>query len=341
MAETPGITPGERQRCVSIPKEQITAVRAFNRAYTRRIGVLAHGLLGSPWSLTEVRVMYEIAHRPGVTAAELAAELGLDRGYLSRILKGFEGRRLLSRAPAAEDGRRRHLRLTRAGERAFAPLERRSEAQVRSMLAPLGASGRLALLEAMSTIRGALADAAPAAGAPPQVSLRAHRPGDMGWVVERHGALYFEEYGWNEEFEALVGGITVDFIRKFDPARERCWIAEAGGRRVGCVFLVAQDESTAKLRLLLVEPAARGLGLGRRLVEECVRFARAAGYQRIVLWTHANLSAARRLYEQAGFRRTAHESRHSFGHDVVSENWELALRDAAPAARRRPDAPGR
>jgi DNA-binding MarR family transcriptional regulator/GNAT superfamily N-acetyltransferase len=322
---------------MSIANEQIAAVRAFNRDYTRRIGVLSRSFLGSPWSLTEGRVLYEIAHRPGVTAAELARELGLDRGYLSRILKGFAARRLLTRSAVASDGRQRRLRLTAAGRREFAPLERGSQAQVRSMLAPLDASRRRAVLEAMSIIRDALAGP----GRRAEVTLRAHRPGDMGWVVERHGALYFEEYGWNEEFEALVAGITAEFIDKLDPARERCWIADGGGRRLGCVFLVAEDARTARLRLLLVEPAARGLGLGRRLVGECVSFARAAGYRRIVLWTHANLRAARHLYERAGFKRTASEPRHSFGHDVVSESWELRLDGSAPATRCPAGAPER
>jgi DNA-binding MarR family transcriptional regulator/ribosomal protein S18 acetylase RimI-like enzyme len=310
-----------------IPNRQIAQVRAFNRDYTRRIGVLSQGLLDSPYSLTEVRVMYEIAHRPRVMAAQLAVELGLDRGYLSRILKGFGAKGLLARAASAEDARRQHLRLTPAGRRVFAPLERRSQQQVRSMLSELDGSRRQALLEAMSVIRLAFG----AAGRQAQVSLRTHRPGDMGWVVERHGALYFREYGWNEEFEALVAGITAEFIRKLDPARERCWIAEAHGRRLGCIFLVAGESGTARLRLLLVDPEARGHGLGRTLVSECVRFARAAGYERIVLWTQENLAAARRLYEQAGFTRTARKPHHSFGHDLVAETWRLELRNTAPA----------
>ncbi len=316
---------------MAIPNEQVAQVRAFNRDYVRRIGVLARGLLDSPWSLTEARVMYEIAHRPGVTAAELADELGIDRGYLSRILKGFAGRRLLARAAAREDGRRRHLLLTAAGRRELAPLERRSQAQVRSMLSPLDDSRRHAVLNAMSVIQGAFAQTA----VRPEVLLRPHRPGDMGWVVERHGTLYFLEHGWNEEFEAVVAGITAAFIQNLDPVHERCWIAESGGRRLACVFLVRQDARTAKLRMLLVEPEARGLGLGRKLVGECLAFARSAGYRRIVLWTHANLTAARHLYEEAGFRCTAREPRHSFGHAVISETWELRL-DGPAAATRRP-----
>jgi len=312
-----------------ISAEQVEQVRAFNRDYTRRIGVLSQGLLDSPWSLTQVRVMYEIAHRAGVTAAELAAELGLDRGYLSRILKGFEARRLLARATADADARRHPRRLTATGQRVLAPLERRSQQQVRALLGALDAPRREALLAAMGTIRDALT---PQPVAP--AVLRAPRPGDMGWVVERHGVLYSVEYGWNMEFEALVAGITADFTRKFDPLRERCWIAERGGRRAGCIFLVAGEGGTAKLRLLLVEPEARGLGLGGQLVSECVSFARAAGYARIVLWTQSNLTAARRLYERAGFELRGREPHRSFGHDLIAETWELGLPPSASAISR-------
>lgn len=338
---------------MSIPSQQIAEVRAFNRDYTRRIGVLSQGLLDSPYSLTEVRVMYEIAHRPGTTAAELAADLGLDRGYLSRILKRFESGQLLARAPAEEDARRRHLRLTPVGRRTFAPLERRSQEQVRTLLSGLDDSRRRGLLQAMSVIRGALAgapaaepvhtDGSPGAddSAQPQAVLRSHRPGELGWVVERHGALYAGEYGWDETFEGLVAGIVAGFVEKRDPARERCWIAERAGERLGCVFLVKDDNRTARLRLLLVEPQARGLGLGRRLVGECLAFARNAGYDRVILWTHANLEAARHLYEEAGFARVRSEPRHSFGHDVVSETWELALGGSLSATQRRQRAPGR
>ncbi|HKD55278.1 MAG TPA: helix-turn-helix domain-containing GNAT family N-acetyltransferase [Steroidobacteraceae bacterium] len=304
-----------------VSSEQVEQVRAFNRDYTRRIGVLSQGLLGSTWSLTQMRVMYEIAHRPGITAGELAADLGLDRGYLSRTLKGFEARRLLGRAASEEDARRQHLRLTAAGQRVFAPLERRARQEVRGLLSAVDPARRPALLHAMSTIRDCFA---PVAGSG-VITLRAHRPGDMGWVVERHGKLYFEEYGWNMEFEALVAGITAEFIRKFDPLRERCWIAERQGHRLGCIFLVAEDAATAKLRLLLVEPDARGLGLGRRLVSECVNFARTAGYERVVLWTQSNLTAARRLYELAGFRCIGREPHRSFGQALTAETWERGL----------------
>jgi DNA-binding MarR family transcriptional regulator/GNAT superfamily N-acetyltransferase len=306
---------------MSVSADHIAQVRAFNRDYTRRIGILSEGLLGSPYSLTEVRVMYEIANRAGITAAELAQDLHLDRGYLSRILKRFEAKKLLSREISADDARRQHLRLTPAGKRVFAPLERRSQQQVRTMLSALEDNRRRTLLEAMTVIQTAFTVPV----AQPEVCFRTHRPGDMGWVVERHGSLYFQEYGWNEQFEALVAEIAAEFIRKFDPSRERCWIAERDGRRVGCVFMVAKNRSTAKLRLFLVEPEARGLGLGHALVDECVRFARAVGYRRVVLWTQNILVAARHVYAGAGFKRTAQERHHSFGHDLVGETWELGL----------------
>jgi DNA-binding MarR family transcriptional regulator/GNAT superfamily N-acetyltransferase len=314
-----------------IPRAEVEEVRAFNRDYTRRIGVLSQRFQDSPYTLTQARVLYEIAHRPGVNAAELVKELGLDAGYLSRILKEFEGRRLLKRTAASSDARRQHLRLTADGRRVFAPLERAARASVRTLLGKLELAERRSLLAAMRTIRDALA----AERMPLEISLRAHGPGDMGWVTERHGALYFETYAWNTQFEAMVAGITADFIRKFDPARERCWIAESHGRRLGCIFLVNDGSGSARLRLLMVEPAARGAGLGARLVSECVSFARSAGYQRILLWTHANLSAARHLYERAGFRCTSSEPSHSFGHDLVSEHWELDLKSAAVPATRR------
>jgi DNA-binding MarR family transcriptional regulator/ribosomal protein S18 acetylase RimI-like enzyme len=315
---------------MAVSRAQIAEVRAFNRDYTRRIGALAPGLLDSPYSLTQVRVMYEIGHRPGVMAAQLADELGLDRGYLSRILKGFAAKGLLARTDSAADARRQHLRLTPAGRRVLAPLERRSEQQVRALLAQLEQPERRALLGAMSTIRRAFG------AAPPQgpVSLRRHRPGDMGWVIERHGALYHQEYGWSVEFEALVARIAAEFTARHDPARERCWIAQdPAGRRLGCIFLVAGDAGAAKLRLLLVEPEARGTGLGRRLVSECVRFARATGYARLELWTQESLRAARHLYQQAGFELAARKPHHSFGKDLIGETWRLDLARAAAAPR--------
>ena len=304
-----------------VSAHQISLVRAFNRDYTRRIGVVRDGLLDSAYSLTEVRVMYELAHRRGVGAAQLAADLELDRGYLSRLLKRFERAGLLRRQASSKDARRQHLALTAAGRKAFAPLERRSQQQVRRMLSGLDAVRRHVVLEAMQAIQMNFAAPQP----PSRIGFRSQRTGDMGWVIARHGELYASEFGWNEEFEALVAKIAAEYVQKFDAARERCWIAERGGRRLGCIFLVAAGRRTAKLRLLLVEPEARGAGLGRELIARCVQFARAAGYRRIVLWTQQSLSAARRLYIQAGFAKTAERPHHSFGHDLVGETWELAL----------------
>jgi DNA-binding MarR family transcriptional regulator/GNAT superfamily N-acetyltransferase len=310
---------------MSISPDQIARVRAFNRDYTRRIGVLSEGLLESPYSLTEVRVMYEIAHRESVTAGDLAQDLELDKGYLSRILKGFEAKKLLARRAAPEDARRQYLRLTPAGMRVFTPIEARTQEQIRALLAGLEEARRDEVLAAMDVIQQALTGGTVRSAASAPLTLRSHRPGDMGWVIQRHGEIYHREYGWNEEFEALVAEIAAEFIRRLDVRRERCWIAEAEGRRVGCIFLVAKDAATAKLRLLLVEPDARGLGVGRALVEECVRFARDSGYKKIVLWTQDNLSAARRIYSKAGFVKTGQEPHHSFGYDLVAETWELEL----------------
>ena len=310
---------------------QIEAARRFNRFYTQRIGVLDEGLLESPFSLTEVRVMYELAHRRGVGAAELARELGLDKGYLSRILKRFRAKNWLAHSVADDDGRRHVLALTAPGRRAFAPLERRSQRQVRAMLAPLGAAQRQRVLDAMRTIEQDLVTNNESAAA---IVLRGHRPGDIGWVVQRHGELYAREYGWNEEFEALVAEIAAKFIRDLDTARERCWIAERDGVRLGCIFLVAQSKTTAKLRLLLVEPETRGHGLGKRLIDECIAFARKAGYRRIVLWTQDNLDAARHLYARAGFRKTGEEKHRSFGKDLIAQTWALNLAPRKGARRR-------
>lgn len=307
---------------MSIPAEQIAHVRRFNRLYTQRIGVLQEGLLDSPYTLTEVRVLYEIAHRDGVGASELVAGLGLDPGYLSRILKRFEQEKLVTRRADSTDARRRSLHLTAAGRRAFAPLDARSQQQVAASLDALDAPRRERLLGAMRTIEDALA----AAPKPSEVVLRTHRPGDIGWVVQRHGELYSREYGYDERFEAIVAGIVADFLRHLDPARERAWIAERDGRRLGSIFLVAKSRTVAKLRLLLVEPEARGLGLGRRLVEACIDFARAAGYRGIVLWTQSELDAARHIYTATGFRKTGEAGHEDFSRPgVVAETWELKL----------------
>jgi len=304
-------------------EQRIAAVRRFSRFYTRRIGMLREGLHDSPFSLTQARVLYELASRDAPTAAELARDLGLDAGYLSRMLRAFAQRGLITRKRSSTDGRQTHLSLTAAGRKAFAPLDRGSHDEVAAVLAPLAEGGQARLVEAMRTVERLLEGSA--AGASPYL-LRPHRAGDMGWVVSRHGALYAQQYGWTLEFEALVAEIVAAFIRTFDARRERCWIAEIDGEPVGSVFLVKQSQEIGKLRLLLVEPRARGLGTGARLVDECIRFARRAGYRTLTLWTNDVLIAARHIYEKAGFRLVAEEKHHSFGHDLVGQNWELTLR---------------
>ena len=304
-----------RDRCVGV-------VRGFSRFWTCRIGVLEEGYLKSPFSLTEARVLYELARAEETSASRLREELGLDAGYLSRILRGFEECGLVDKKPSETDGRRSLLSLTARGREAFAPLDARSQEDIGSMLDALSDAEVERLVEAMRTIEGLLGDR-PELGAP--YLLRPHGPGDMGWVVHRHGALYGREYGWDERFEALVARIVADFVDGYDPARERCWIAERNGEPVGSVFLVKKSHSVAKLRLLLVEPEARGLGIGARLVEECIRFAGSHGYAKLTLWTNDVLHAARNIYERAGFRLVYEEPHHSFGHDLVGQNWEMSL----------------
>jgi len=301
---------------------RVEAARRFNRFYTRRIGVLQEGLLQSPFSLAEARVLYELAHRERPRAAELGKELGLDAGYLSRILRGLRKRGLVDRRPSPDDGRTNLLALTRRGGAAFATLDERSRREIGAMLAALPPRGQGRLVEAMGTIEELLGGARRAAV---PYLLRSHQPGDMGWVVHRHGALYAQEYGWDERFEGLVAEIVARFVKQFDPKRERCWIAEKDGEIVGSVFLVKKSQTVAQLRLMLVEPRARGLGIGRRLVHECVRFARPAGYRKITLWTNSVLLAARHIYKQAGFQLVDKEPYHGFGHDLVSETWDLKL----------------
>lgn len=298
---------------------RVGVVRRFNRFWTRQIGVLREGYLESRFSLTEVRVLFELARGGETTASELGGELGLDAGYLSRLLGGFEKVGLIHKRPSEADGRRSLLRLTEQGWETFAPLEARSRSDIGAMLGSLSVAEQERLVGAMRIIEGLLSE--------PERSylLRAHGSGDMGWVVHRHGILYAGEYGWDERFEALVAEIVAKFIREYDPKRERCWIAERDGQNVGCVFLVKQSEEIAKLRLLLVEPQARGLGIGSRLVEECIRFARGAGYRKITLWTNDVLFAARRIYQGVGFRLVHEEPHHSFGHDLVGQTWELEL----------------
>jgi DNA-binding MarR family transcriptional regulator/GNAT superfamily N-acetyltransferase len=305
------------------PNPRVQAVRSFNRFYTRQIGVLRDGLLKSPFSLSEVRVLYEIAHREKATASDLCKELDLDPGYLSRILSNFEKRRLIGKAPSKTDGRQSLLSLTRQGKETLAPLETRSNEEVEAMLRRLSQGDQKRLVETMHCIERLLSPALESPKAP--YLLRTHQPGDMGWVVHRHGVLYSQEYGYDERFEALIAEIVAGFIQHFDPKRERCWIAEKDGEIVGSVFLVKKTKTVAKLRLLLVEPAARGLGVGKRLVAECVRFAHQAGYKKITLWTQSELPAARRIYEQAGFQLIEKKPHHSWGRDLVSETWELKL----------------
>ena len=302
--------------------EHVDAVRRFNRFYTGRIGVLKPGMVGSPYTLPEARVLYALGRDGRSTATALGRELALDLGYLSRLLQSLRRRGLVQAKRAAHDARHQHLTLTEKGRRAFVMLDSRSRDEMAAMLAPLKREERGKLVAAMQTVERLLDSEAK----PGEILLREHRPGDMGWVLERHAALYHEQDGWGPRFEALVAGIVKDFLEDYDPARERCWIAERGGARLGCIFLVSQNKTTAKLRLLLVEPAARGSGLGLRLVEECIRFAREKGYRKLVLWTHSHLAAARAIYRKTGFRKLPRTEAHSsFGPRAVSEFWELVL----------------
>jgi DNA-binding MarR family transcriptional regulator/GNAT superfamily N-acetyltransferase len=302
--------------------QRIQSFRRFNRFYTQRIGVLQKGLLGSPFSLAEARVLFELAHRDRPTAAELVRELGLDPGYLSRILRGFFRQGLLKKEASKDDGREQHLFLTAAGRQAFDDLDRRTQDDLRGVLGRMPAAEQQRLVEAMKTIESVLGANVSAEAS---VLLRSPKPGDMGWIVHRHGALYAKEHGYDTSFEALVAEIVAKFVQRFDPRRERCWIAEKDGEVLGSIFLVRKTKTVAKLRLLLLEPEARGLGLGARLVDECVRFAREAGYRKITLWTQSHLEAARRLYEKAGFRLAGQNAHRSFGHDLVAETWDLEL----------------
>jgi DNA-binding MarR family transcriptional regulator/GNAT superfamily N-acetyltransferase len=314
-----------------MPDARIDTIRRFNRFYTRRIGVLHEGLLDSSFTLTESRLLWELAHRDDLTATELSRTLELDPGYLSRLLTAFKTRGLIRSTRSTDDGRQQHLSLTPAGRRAFAPLDTRSRQDVAALLAALDETQQHHLLASMTGIERLLASPEERGASP--CTLRPHRAGDIGWVVSRHGALYAGEYGWDMRFEALVARIAADFIDRFDPAREACWIAERDGLPVGSVFLVQARtdadavpiDGTAQLRMLLIEPSARGLGLGKRLVDECTQFARRAGYRKIMLWTNASLLAARGIYAKAGYVLTHSEPHHSFGHDLVGETWELVL----------------
>lgn len=304
----------------------VREVRRFNRFYTKQIGVLREGLLSSPFSLTEVRVLYELAHRERLTAGDLCKELGLDAGYLSRLLASFGKRGLVQRQRSAADRRQSFLSLTAKGCNVFASLDSRSDEQVAGMLSTLTSAQQKRLVAAMHGIEELLGEKEGRPGHNGPYILRAHQPGDMGWVVHRHGVLYAQEYGYDERFEALVAEIVAEFIQNFDPQRERCWVAEKDGEIVGTVFLVQKSMTVCKLRLLLVEPAARGLGIGRRLVAECVRFGRQVGYKKMMLWTQSELGAARHLYKEAGFTLVKKEPHTSWSRgDLLSETWEMRL----------------
>ena len=309
------------------PTEHVDAVRAFNRFYTKRIGVLSRGMLHSPYSLTEARLIYELGKRRETTASDLGRDLDLDAGYLSRVLQRLTKAGLLSKRRSADDGRQTLLRLTDEGRDAFDMLNERSHRKFSDELQKLSPGEQRRLIASLNTVEGLLGDDP---GAAPSYILRPHQPGDIGWVVQRHGAFYAEEYGWGDDFEALVATIGAHFLKNFDPKRERCWIAERDGVNVGSVFLVRKTDQIAKLRLLLVEPSARGLGIGARLVSECVTFARRVGYRKITLWTNDNLRDARRIYERAGFVLVDEQPHHSFGHDLIGQDWELDLGQNGP-----------
>lgn len=302
--------------------DNVIAMRRFNRFYTQKIGVLQEGLLQGPFSLTETRVLYELVHRDRPTAVELGRALALDAGYLSRILARFEQQGLIVRTPSPQDGRQSLLAVTEAGRAAMAPLEDRSNEVLGRLLQPLSGEGRQQLADAFDTVERLLGGDRPR---PASYLLRSHRPGDLGWIVHRHGVLYAREYGWGDGFEGLVAEIAGQFLRDHDPQREHCWMAELDGEIAGTVMLVRQSDTVARLRLLLVEPKARGHGIGARLVEECIRFARQAGYRRITLWTNDVLTAARRIYEKAGFRLVDAKPHRDFGPEMVGETWDLDL----------------
>ncbi|WP_063196557.1 helix-turn-helix domain-containing GNAT family N-acetyltransferase [Bradyrhizobium sp. AT1] len=305
-----------------VADHQIAAVRAFNRFYTRKLGVLDQHLGKSPFSLSEARVLYELAHRDELAAKEIGIELGLDPGYLSRIVQNFDEKGLITRKPLPADRRQYQLSLTAKGRQTYAKLNLSSQNEVAAMLALLSADDRTRLTQAMATIEAVLE---PSRVQPAAFMLRSHRVGDMGWVISRQGAAYAADYGWDVSYEALVAEICAQFIRNYDAAREHCWIAEVGGEPVGSVFLVKATDEITKLRLLQVEKKARGLGVGRALVEQCIQGARERGYKKMTLWTQSILVAARGIYKSAGFELVATEPHHSFGQDLIGETWERDL----------------
>ena len=302
----------------------VKAIRQFNRFYTRRVGVL-DPYLGSDMSLTDVRVLYELAHREAPVASEIGKDLHLDGGYLSRILRRFEAQGWLVREPDARDARQSLLRLTEAGHQAFAPLQQKSRDEAAALLAGLTPSQQAQVLDAMGTVQALLDPSVHVPAKPMTAVLRDPAPGDIGWVIQQHGEIYAREYGWNREFEALVAEIGAQFLRKFQPAWERCWIAELNGERVGAVFVVRKSATTAQLRMLILSPKARGLGLGARLTDECIAFARSKGYKKMVLWTNSCLAAARGIYAARGFKLVKSEPYEGFGQQLVGETWELKL----------------
>jgi DNA-binding MarR family transcriptional regulator/N-acetylglutamate synthase-like GNAT family acetyltransferase len=307
---------------VPLSEAHTELIRSFNRFYTKRIGLLREGLLKTPFSLTQARVLYELGRNPGTRSTSLVEELGLDPGYVSRLLKSFAEQGLIKRSISKGDRRVNHLSLTTRGRAEFERLDARSRAEIGEMLSGMNGYQRERLVNSMTAIRQLLDSHEEAA---PGFVLRMHQPGDIGWVIARHGELYAQEFQWDSSFEGLVAEIAGAFLRHFDEQRERCWIAERDGERLGCVFLIKQSKNVAKLRLLMVEPSARGLGIGARLVSECIAFARQSGYRNLTLWTNDILQAARRIYERAGFRLVKEEQHHSFGHDLVGQFWELNL----------------
>jgi DNA-binding MarR family transcriptional regulator/GNAT superfamily N-acetyltransferase len=304
-------------------EDAIASVRHFNRFYTKQLGVLNEGLLESPFTLAEARIIYELANRDKPTATELGNALGMDAGYLSRTLRSLETRKLLSRKTSSTDARRSYVTLTAKGRKEYESLDRLSRNQIEEILNDLAPVEQKCLLSAMALIENTLVKKSEEETY--SYVLRQPEPGDMGWVVQSNGTLYAQEYGWDENYEALVAQIVAEFVKNFDPKRERCWIAEKDGENVGSVFLVRESDDVARLRLLIVDPKARGLGIGKRLVEECTRFARRVGYKKITLWTNSVLLAARNIYEKAGYELVKSESHHSFGHDLVGETWVLTL----------------
>ncbi len=322
MTAKPNRVAQGRERVAHQVAHQVDAMRSFNRFYTRQIGLLEEGLLKSDFSLTEVRVLYELAHADGLTASDLARELGLDLGYMSRVLKRLQARSLLRRGPSKTDARQSVLGLTAKGLKAFTPIEKATSDQMVGMLAAVPADGKAKLLRSMQTIRRLLGERDEQAAS---YVIRDPRPGDIGWIIHRQGVLYAEEYGWEQSFEGLIAEIAGTFIRTFDPKLERCWIAERDDEVVGSVFLVRKSARVAQLRLLYVEPSTRGLGIGRRLVGECIAFAKAKGYRAMTLWTNDVLTSARKIYQAAGFELVKQERHRSFGMDLVGQNWDLKL----------------